>query len=223
VVGVAGEAAGRTTATPAVVTAAPVAGHPAALAMREAAGRTMRLLLVPPPAVVADRPAVLRVYVEEAGGSKKSTDRAPKAEAVAHRLSALLTDASAATGKTRGATPQVATAVAVGGRRVVLTTAASADALTTLWGPQMATAGAVSGRHVVLKVNVATSPGRKLAGRWQLQCRPAAAAPLSRTRHLLTAPVVVMAAAAPPRAFVNGMKFPVRKTGRPLSNGCGCT
>ena len=87
----------------------------------------------------------------------------------------------------------------------------------------MATAGAVAGRHVVLKVDVAASPGRTMAGRQQLQCRPAAAATVSRTRHRLTAPVVVMAVAAPPRAFVDGMNFPARKTGRPLSNGCGCT
>ena len=127
-----GEAAGRTTATPAVVTAAAVAGRPAVLVMREVAGRTMRLLLVPTAAVVADHPAALRVHVEEAGGTKKSTDRAPTAEAVAHQLIALLTDVAAAIGKTRGATPQVATAEAVGGRHVVLTTAASATAGTTL-------------------------------------------------------------------------------------------
>jgi len=85
-VAVAGDAAGRTTATPAVVTAAALAGRPAVLVMWEAAGRTMRLLLVPTAAVVADRPAVLRVHVEEAGGTKKSTDRAPTAKAVAYRL-----------------------------------------------------------------------------------------------------------------------------------------
>jgi len=74
---------------------------------------------------VADRPAVLRVHVEEAGGRKKSTDRAPTAEAVAYRLIASLTDAAEATGKNRGAPTTVATEVALGGRRVVLTTAAS--------------------------------------------------------------------------------------------------
>jgi len=131
-VAVTGEAAGRTTATPAVVTAAAVASRPAVLVMREAAERTMRLLLGPTAAVVADRPAVLRVHEEKAGGTKKSTDRAPTAEALAHRLFALLTDEAAAIGKTWGATPQVATAVAVGDRRVVLTTAASATAGTTL-------------------------------------------------------------------------------------------
>jgi len=101
VVAVTGEAAGRTTATPEVVTAAAVVGLPAVLVMLEAAGRTMRLLLVPKMAVAADRPAVLRVHVEEAGGTKKSTDRAPTAEIEAHRLIALLTDVAAATGKTR--------------------------------------------------------------------------------------------------------------------------
>jgi len=100
--------------------------------MREAAGRTMRLLLVPTAAVVVDRPVVLRVHVEEEGWTKKSTDRAPTAGAVPHRLIALLKDVTAAIEKTRGATPQVATAVAVAGRRVVLTTAATATAGTTL-------------------------------------------------------------------------------------------
>jgi len=92
----------------------------------------MRLLLVPKAAVVADHPAVLRVHVEKAGGTKKSTDRAPTSEAVAYRLIALLTDAETATGKTRGATKRLATEVALGRRRVVLTTAASATAWTTL-------------------------------------------------------------------------------------------
>jgi len=87
----------------------------------------------------------------------------------------------------------------------------------------MATAGAVAGHHVKLKVDVAASPGRTMAGRQQFQRLPAAATTLAQTRHRLTAPEVVMAAAAPPRAIVDGMKFPARKTGRPLSNGCGCT
>jgi len=82
--------------------------------------------------VVAHRPAVLRGNVEEAGGTKNSTDSAPTAKAVAYRLIALLTDAAAATGKKRGATTIVATKVELGGRLVVLTTAASATAGITL-------------------------------------------------------------------------------------------
>jgi len=79
---------------------------------------------VPTAEVVADRPAVLHVHVKETGETKKSTDRAPAAQAVAHRLIVFLTDVAAEIGKTRGATPQVATAVAVRGRLVVITTAA---------------------------------------------------------------------------------------------------
>jgi len=104
-VAVTGEAAGRTTATSAVVTKAAVARRPAVLVMWEASGRTMRILLVPTAAVAADRPAVLGVHVEGADETRKSTDRAFTAEAVTYRLVALLTDAAAATGKTRGANP----------------------------------------------------------------------------------------------------------------------
>ena len=62
-----------------------------------------------------------------------------------------------------------------------------------------------------------------MAGREQSQFRPVAAATLSRTLHRRTVLVVMMPAAAPPRAFVYGMPFSERKTGRSLSNGCGCT
>jgi len=55
---------------------------------------------------------------------------------------------------------------------------------------------------VVLKVDVAASPGRTTAGREQSQFRPVAAETLSRTLHRPTVLVVMMAAAAPPRAFV---------------------
>jgi len=71
----------------------------------------------------------------------------------------------------------------------------------------MATAGGAAGRHVVLEVDVAASPGRTMAGLQQSQFRPVGAATLSRTRHRPTALVLMMAAAAPPRAFVYGIPF----------------